>query len=223
MTVSVQQAQPLMLECIVSGSPAPAARWFKNGKEVAPGPSHQRQHNNLAFAAVVRSDEGSYTCAAETEQGTVTSANYTVNILGKINKMEIFGRAWTVCSRTRSDVDVSGLSSTEPVFVTEGLSNQIVPSGSSARFTCMAKGNPSPNITWLFNAEPIAPSHRFRISGSSLVINDVTSQDEGVFQCLLDNRIGTAQSSGMLTIQSGTYRLSYLGRFSFYTTRRSNG
>lgn len=98
-------------------------------------------------------------------------------------------------------------SSTEPVFVTEGLSNQIVPSGSSARFTCMAKGNPSPNITWLFNAEPIAPSHRFRISGSSLVVNDVTSQDEGVFQCLLDNRIGTAQSSGMLTIQSGMYQL----------------
>uniref|UniRef100_A0A671XR46 Cell adhesion associated, oncogene regulated n=1 Tax=Sparus aurata TaxID=8175 RepID=A0A671XR46_SPAAU len=169
LTVSVQLSQPLMLECIVSGSPAPAAKWFKNGKEVAPGPSHQRQHNNLAFAAVARSDEGSYTCAAETEQGTVTSANYTVNIL-------------------------------EPVFVTEGLSNQIVPSGSSARFTCMAKGNPSPNITWLFNAEPIAPSHRFRISGSSLVVNDVTSQDEGVFQCLLDNRIGTAQSSGMLTI-----------------------
>lgn len=114
-------------------------------------------------------------------------------------------------------------SSTEPVFVTEGLSNQIVPSGSSARFACMAKGNPSPNITWLFNGEPIAPSHRFRISGSSLVVNDVTSQDEGVFQCLLDNRIGTAQSSGMLTIQSGMYQLSYLGWFSLKTTRRSNG
>uniref|UniRef100_A0A671XNM2 Cell adhesion associated, oncogene regulated n=1 Tax=Sparus aurata TaxID=8175 RepID=A0A671XNM2_SPAAU len=180
LTVSVQLSQPLMLECIVSGSPAPAAKWFKNGKEVAPGPSHQRQHNNLAFAAVARSDEGSYTCAAETEQGTVTSANYTVNIL-------------------------------EPVFVTEGLSNQIVPSGSSARFTCMAKGNPSPNITWLFNAEPIAPSHRFRISGSSLVVNDVTSQDEGVFQCLLDNRIGTAQSSGMLTIQSDAHLGSTAG------------
>lgn len=74
----------------MSGSPAPAAKWFKNGKEVAPGPSHQRQHNNLAFAAVARSDEGSYTCAAETKQGTVTSANYTVNILGKMNKMRMF-------------------------------------------------------------------------------------------------------------------------------------
>lgn len=79
----MQQSQPLTLECIVSGSPPPAAKWFKNGKEVTPGPSHQRLHNNLVFVSVTRSDEGSYTCAAETEQGTVTSANYTVNVLGK--------------------------------------------------------------------------------------------------------------------------------------------
>uniref|UniRef100_A0A8C4DE93 Cell adhesion molecule-related/down-regulated by oncogenes n=1 Tax=Dicentrarchus labrax TaxID=13489 RepID=A0A8C4DE93_DICLA len=173
-TILVQHSQPLTLECIVSGSPAPAAKWFKNGKEVAPGPSHQQQHNNLAFVTVTRTDEGSYTCAAETEQGIVISANYTVNVL-------------------------------EPVSITEGPTDQLVSPGSSARFTCVAKGNPSPNITWLFNADPITPSHRFQISGSSLVVSDVTPQDQGVFQCLLDNGIGSAQSYGMLTTQSGMY------------------
>lgn len=84
-TVSVQQSQPLTLECIVSGSPPPAARWFKNGEEVTPASQQRRHNNNLAFVAVTRSDEGSYACAAETEQGTVTSANYTVNVLGKEN------------------------------------------------------------------------------------------------------------------------------------------
>lgn len=67
----------------MSGSPAPAAKWFKNGKELAAGPSHQRQHNNLAFAKVTRADAGSYACAVETEQGAVTSVNYTVNVLGE--------------------------------------------------------------------------------------------------------------------------------------------
>lgn len=67
----------------MSGSPAPAATWFKNGKTFTLGPSHQRQHNNLVFDTVTRADEGSYTCAAETERGTVMSANYTVNVLGK--------------------------------------------------------------------------------------------------------------------------------------------
>lgn len=79
--VTVQQAQPLMLECVVSGSPAPAARWFKDGAEVTPGPGLQRHHNNLAFAAVTRADEGSYACAAA--EGAATSANYTVNVLGE--------------------------------------------------------------------------------------------------------------------------------------------
>lgn len=85
-TVSIEKSQPLTLECVVSGSPAPAAKWFKNGK-VIPGPSHQRQHNNLAFVRAMRSDEGSYTCAVETEQGTLVSANYTVKVLGKKNTM----------------------------------------------------------------------------------------------------------------------------------------
>lgn len=68
----------------MSGSPSPAAKWFKDGKVVTPGPSHKRKHNNLAFVSVARSDEGSYTCAAETEQGPVVSAKYTVNVLGKL-------------------------------------------------------------------------------------------------------------------------------------------
>lgn len=100
------------------------------------------------------------------------------------------------------------LSSTEPVSITEGLTNQLVSPGSSTHFTCAVTGNPSPNITWLFNADPVTPSRHFQISGSSLVIADVTPQDEGVFQCLLDNGIGSAQSYGILTTLTGMYRLS---------------
>ncbi|CAJ1064984.1 cell adhesion molecule-related/down-regulated by oncogenes isoform X1 [Xyrichtys novacula] len=171
-SVSVQRSQPLTLECIVSGSPAPAAKWFKNGKAVTPGSVQRQQHNNLVFVTVTRSDEGSYACAADSEQGTVTSASYTVNVL-------------------------------EPVSITEGLTDQLVSPGSSARFTCLAKGNPSPNITWLFNAEPIdSSSPRFLISGSSLVVAEVTAEDQGVFQCLLDNGVSSAQSHGALTLQS---------------------
>ncbi|XP_060929105.1 cell adhesion molecule-related/down-regulated by oncogenes [Limanda limanda] len=170
-TVVVLQSRPLTLECILSGRPAPAAKWLKNGKEVSPAPHRQQQHNNLAFATVTRSDEGRYTCAAESEQGGVVSANYTVTVL-------------------------------EPVSVLQGLTDQLVSPGSSAYFTCAAKGSPAPNITWLFNADPITPSQRFQISGASLVITEVTPQDVGVYQCVLDNGIGSAQSQGMMTTQS---------------------
>lgn len=100
------------------------------------------------------------------------------------------------------------LSSAEPVSVAEGPNNQVVTAGSSARFTCVAKGSPAPNITWLFNADPIPlSSHRFQISASSLVVTHVAPEDEGMFQCLVDNRVGTATSYGMLTVQSGMQKL----------------
>lgn len=82
----------------MSGGRTPAAKWFKFGKEVTPGPFHQRQHNNLVFVMVTRSDEGSYTCAAETDQGTVISANYTVNILGRKKKTRKQSNTESICS-----------------------------------------------------------------------------------------------------------------------------
>ncbi|KAM4566828.1 cell adhesion molecule-related/down-regulated by oncogenes isoform 2-T3 [Odontesthes bonariensis] len=170
-TVSMQQSQPLTLECVVSGGLVSAAKWFKDGEEVTLGASHQRQLNNLVFVSLARSDEGRYACTVDTEQGTAVSANYTLNVL-------------------------------EPVSIVEGLDDQLVFPGSSARLSCVTRGNPSPNITWLFNANPAAPSHRLEISGSSLVITAVTPQDEGVYQCVVDNGIGSAQSHGMLTVHS---------------------
>uniref|UniRef100_A0A3Q3AIH6 Cell adhesion associated, oncogene regulated n=1 Tax=Kryptolebias marmoratus TaxID=37003 RepID=A0A3Q3AIH6_KRYMA len=83
MAVSAQLSQPLTLECVVSGSPAPAARWFRNGEEVKLGPSRQRRRNNLVFVRPMRSDEGSYSCAVETERGTAVSPNYTVSVLAR--------------------------------------------------------------------------------------------------------------------------------------------
>ncbi|KAJ8342434.1 hypothetical protein SKAU_G00323620 [Synaphobranchus kaupii] len=91
----------------------------------------------------------------------------------------------------------------EPPSVLGGLLDQSVTSGSSVRFVCVAKGIPAANITWLYNANPIGPSDRHQVSGSSLRIAAVTSQDQGVYQCLLHNGIGWAQSAGTLTVQSG--------------------
>ncbi|XP_061828397.1 cell adhesion molecule-related/down-regulated by oncogenes [Nerophis lumbriciformis] len=90
----------------------------------------------------------------------------------------------------------------EPASITAGLTDQRASPGSSARFTCTAAGNPAPNVTWLFNAEPVATSSHVRISGDSLVITAVAPQDEGVYQCVVDNGVGSAQSSGLLTVQS---------------------
>ncbi|KAK6296321.1 hypothetical protein J4Q44_G00340340 [Coregonus suidteri] len=170
-TLSVEHSSLLVLECVVSGSPSPAAQWLKNGQEVAV--PAVPAGNNLVLQSLKRSDGGNYLCFVTTETGrNIRSVNYTVNVL-------------------------------EEASILRNLSDQYVLPGDAARFTCVAKGNPTPNVTWLFNSAPIAPSPRLQISGSSLYIKGVTSQDEGVYQCLVDNGIGSAQSAGRLTLQSG--------------------
>ncbi|XP_072309121.1 cell adhesion molecule-related/down-regulated by oncogenes isoform X3 [Eucyclogobius newberryi] len=81
LTVSVRRSFSLTLECVISGISAPVAKWFKNGKEVALGSTIQLQHHNLVFISTTQDDAGSYTCAAESRRGLVTSVPYTVKVL----------------------------------------------------------------------------------------------------------------------------------------------
>ncbi|XP_060779498.1 cell adhesion molecule-related/down-regulated by oncogenes isoform X2 [Neoarius graeffei] len=88
-----------------------------------------------------------------------------------------------------------------PPTIIRGLSDQTLKSGSLVQFSCTTSGNPVPNITWLFNSIPVLSSPRVQISDSSLRIFSVTTQDQGMYQCVLDNRIGSAQSAARLSIK----------------------
>lgn len=97
-----------------------------------------------------------------------------------------------------------------PPTIIRGLSDQTVKSGSFVQFNCATSGNPVPNITWLFNSSPVLSSPRLQISNSTLRIFSVTTQDQGMYQCVLDNRIGSAQSAARLSIQLGKNVLLFI-------------
>uniref|UniRef100_A0A672PBS9 Cell adhesion molecule-related/down-regulated by oncogenes-like n=1 Tax=Sinocyclocheilus grahami TaxID=75366 RepID=A0A672PBS9_SINGR len=90
------------------------------------------------------------------------------------------------------------------VSILQGLSDQAVTVGSSVRFTCAANGSPTPNITWLLNSAPLTTSPHLQIAGPSLHISSVMVQDQGIYQCLFDNGISSAQSAGRLEPQSSS-------------------
>ncbi|XP_053730145.1 cell adhesion molecule-related/down-regulated by oncogenes [Synchiropus splendidus] len=171
--LTVRLSDALTLECVSSGNPtATTVKWFKDGVELQPGPSHKRLLQNLVISSVASSDGGIYHCMVETQDEVVVSANYTVDVQESVS------------------------------FVEELEDVQVFP-GTGVRFTCTATGHPTPNITWLFNADPITPSsHSAFVSGHALVIENVTKKDEGVYQCLMDNQISSAQSAGLLTLRS---------------------
>lgn len=83
---------------------------------------------------------------------------------------------------------------TEPPEVTMELSQQIIPWGQSAKFTCEVRGNPQPSVMWLRNAVPLSASHRLRLSRRALRLVSVGPEDDGIYQCMAENEVGSAQA-----------------------------
>ncbi|KAL1238904.1 Neogenin [Trichinella spiralis] len=74
-------------------------------------------------------------------------------------------------------------------------------SGSDVIFRCDISGYPPPAVTWLKNGEIIKSSEYFIISGSQLKIAGLVKNDQGVYQCMADNDVGSAQASAILLVE----------------------
>lgn len=102
------------------------------------------------------------------------------------------------------------------------LSQQIIPWGQSAKFTCRVRGNPQPSVMWLRNAVPLLGSHRLRLSRRVLRLLSVGPEDEGIYQCMAENEVGSAQAMVQLrTARPGKPLFPKLRPFSHSLTHRT--
>ena len=70
-----------------------------------------------------------------------------------------------------------------------------------ASLQCEVKGNPTPQVTWLKQNSSIPLDKRIVQSRGGLMIQDVKSQDGGVYTCRARNILGVLTASGTLTVQ----------------------
>lgn len=174
-SIMVTKGQRLVLECVASGIPTPQVIWAKDGKDL-------RSHNNTRFLlsnllidAVGEADSGTYICRAD-------------------NGIESAGSATVLY-----DVQVF-----EPPQVTVELQQQEVVYGETVRFTCQARGKPTPSVMWLHNARPLSPSPRHRLTSKVLRVSNVGPQDDGLYQCMAENGVGSSQASArLITVSTG--------------------
>ena len=92
------------------------------------------------------------------------------------------------------------------VIVTE-VPNKDFMEGQTAILSCEATGTPVPNITWLFNG------HSNNLNSSNIIISPlnivsklcvnsmVTAYDVGTYTCVATNIVGSANSSGIITVK----------------------
>ncbi|KAM8782072.1 neogenin isoform 9-T9 [Rhynchonycteris naso] len=73
--IYAHESMDIVFECEVTGKPAPAVKWVKNGDMVIPSDYFKivKEHN-LQVLGLVKSDEGFYQCIAENDVGNAQAA-----------------------------------------------------------------------------------------------------------------------------------------------------
>lgn len=176
-TIIVTKGQSLILECVASGIPPPRVTWAKDGSSVTGYNKTRFLLSNLLIDTTSEEDSGTYRCMADNGVGESGAAVILYNV-------QVF----------------------EPPEVTMELSQLVIPWGQSAKLTCDVRGNPPPTVLWLRNAMPLTSSQRLRLTRKALRVVSVGPEDEGVYQCMAENEVGSAQAVVQLrtTARSGT-------------------
>ncbi|XP_006155177.2 brother of CDO [Tupaia chinensis] len=175
-TIIVTKGQSLILECVASGIPPPRVTWAKDGSSVTSYNKTRFLLSNLLIDTTSEEDSGTYRCMADNGVGEPGAAVILYNV-------QVF----------------------EPPEVTMELSQLVIPWGQSAKLTCEVRGNPPPSVVWLRNAVPLVSSQRLRLSRRALRVVSVGPEDDGVYQCMAENEVGSAHAVVQLrTARPGT-------------------
>uniref|UniRef100_A0A674NNU1 Neural cell adhesion molecule L1 n=1 Tax=Takifugu rubripes TaxID=31033 RepID=A0A674NNU1_TAKRU len=163
------------LDCPFFGSPLPDLRWFKNGQGSGVDGGHYTVHNNGTLE-IKR--------ARAEDEGTYTCvAN---NLLGK----------------AENQVRLEVKEATRIIGVPQ---HQSAVRGSTARFKCQVKSDPSlpVTVTWTKDDKPLNVGWRLRKDEDLLSISAVNEGDEGMYTCTVKSEIDADSASARLTVLVG--------------------
>lgn len=164
--------------CSAIGNPKPQIEWRKNGKRLSPSRYIVQE---VAGGSVLRiepvralRDEARYECIAVNGVGDAAPAEATLTVIREDSLPNGFPR------------------------ITVQPEQRAVERGRNAVVACQASGNPQPTITWLKDSIPVDMSNpRYTIQEQgSLQITDSREEDDGRYECVAENSVGTVYSYG---------------------------
>ncbi|KAL4660672.1 immunoglobulin superfamily DCC subclass member 3-like [Arapaima gigas] len=165
--------QTAILECVATGYPRPIVSWSRlDGRPIGVEGIQVLGTGNLMISDVGVQHSGIYVCAA--------------------NKPG---------SRVRRTAQ-GHLVVQAPAEFVQPPQSIARPVGTTAIFTCLAQGEPLPQLTWLKNGQILEPSGhvKLRNNNSTLTIAGIGQEDEAIYQCIAENSAGSTQASARLTV-----------------------
>ena len=67
-------------------------------------------------------------------------------------------------------------------------------------FSCPVTGNPTPEVTWYFNGDPLEGDEGRVIAGNELTVGPTMVSHSGMYQCFASNDNGVAYESWTLQV-----------------------
>ncbi|KAM9732204.1 LOW QUALITY PROTEIN: obscurin-like [Dama dama] len=178
---TAELGETVKLACRVTGTPKPIVSWYKDGKPVEVDPHHILIEDPDGSCALILdnltgADSGQYMCFAASAAGNAST-------LGKI------------------------LVQVPPRFVNKVRAVPFV-DGEDAQITCTIEGAPYPQIRWYKDGALLTPGGKYQTLSeprSGLLVLEIRAagtEDLGVYECELVNRLGSKRSRAELLMQS---------------------
>ncbi|KAG8195169.1 hypothetical protein JTE90_023344 [Oedothorax gibbosus] len=172
-----------MLELKITGFPKPKVTWYHKGKEVSTGGRFR-----FLFA-----DEETFTLVIKNVKKE-DGGKYSVKAANEM------GEAESSCNLTVKSA---------PSF-TKGLKDKSVMADEVLKFEVEIDGNPTPDVKWYKDGQPLNPSDRVLIKDDagkqSLQILNAKPTDSGSYSCVLTNNLGNqAEFSNVVVKASPTF------------------
>ena len=187
MNVKAKEGQAVKMEVNFKGFPTPEVQWFREGVEIQPSRDFQiTTLNNKSFLLIPEvflEDAGTYTVKA-TNQFGMMECKAMMSVKEDPQKVKEFSPEFKVQMR-----DIS------------------ITIGEPATFDVQVSGNPRPEVYWTKDGRrlPESPRWKFIVEGEqfTLLIYEVRSEDQGMYECVVVNKLGKATCSAKLGVDAG--------------------
>ncbi|KAG7251383.1 hypothetical protein CRUP_021758, partial [Coryphaenoides rupestris] len=212
----VPDGYPVSFDCVVIGKPAPAVRWFKDGKLLEENDHYminedQDGCHQLIITTVLPRDMGVYRCVAENSSGVAATKAEL-----RVDRNSDYDTA-ADATETSSYISAKGYMSREteafesvaedeqlPQVVEELRDAHVSPGAPKAKMQLRIKGFPKPRVYWFKDGHPLRPSKQVVVLADrdvhGLEILEVKRADMGEYSAYISNAAGSAYSSARLLV-----------------------
>lgn len=167
------RGEQLEIHCIYGGTPLPDVVWKINNNPITGNRYEFTNYGKtLRIPRVDFGEETNYICTASNGAGQSQSHSTRVEVLAA-------------------------------PYWRKSPGNIISAEGETVQFECEAGGKPEPKLQWLMNGRPldeVPANSRRKLTGSTLVIENLIKSDTSVFQCNASNAHGYAFKNFYLNV-----------------------